>query len=65
MTRPFRETEIKRMQNDKVFCEMILNDMNDMFMVINQLLNCPDLNHDSLEDESIQAIENAQQIIGE
>ena len=31
--------------------------------VIQDLLNCPDLNHDSLEDESIKIIQEAQEII--
>ena len=32
---------------------------------LTRLLSCPDLNHDSLEDETIAAIYNAHRVLGE
>ena len=36
--------------------------IDELLEALEELLNCPDLNHDSLEDMSIKAIEKAQAI---
>jgi len=38
--------------------------IDELLEALEELLNCPDLNHDSLEDMSIKAIEKAQAITG-
>lgn len=44
-------------QEIEQFCEALC--------VIKNLLNCPDLNHDSLSDLTVETIEDAQQFLEE
>ena len=39
---------------------MMIIDVHQAVLVIDRLLNCPDLNLDSLEEETVEAIEFAQ-----